>query len=85
MVQKNTIIVNDNSNNTNNNDKIKNKCTICKKKLGLVPFTCRCGDNFCAIHRYETEHNCTFDHKTFGRQQLEKDNKKIVADKIEKI
>lgn len=74
-------------NTENNGDKLKksNKCGICKKKLGLVPFTCRCGGDYCSIHRYETEHGCTFDHKTFGRQQLEKDNKKIVADKIEKI
>ncbi len=61
------------------------KCEVCKKKLGLTPFTCRCKGNFCAIHRYETEHNCNFDHKTFGRQQLEKENQKVVADKIEKI
>ncbi len=81
MVQKNNNIVIE----TTESKKIINKCNICKKKLGLMPFKCRCEDIFCSIHRYESEHNCTFDHKTFGRQQLEKDNKKIVADKLDKI
>lgn len=84
VLQKNDSLETLQKNVENKNNKC-NKCGICKKKLGLVPFTCRCGRDFCSIHRYETEHSCTFDHKNYGRQILEKDNQKIVADKLEKI
>ena len=31
--------------------KKKNRCFVCKKKLGLTGFTCRCDRLFCAVHR----------------------------------
>ena len=72
-------------NNDKKKKKKKNKCSICRKKLGLMPFKCNCGKIFCAMHRYAEEHNCNFDYKTRGREKLLKDNPKVVAEKIIKI
>ena len=36
---------------------------MCKKKVGLTGFTCRCGGLFCSIHRYSDKHECKFDYK----------------------
>ena len=43
--------------------KKKNRCGVCKKKVGLTGFTCRCGGLFCSIHRYSDKHDCKFDYK----------------------
>ncbi|KAM3288559.1 hypothetical protein P3S67_021989 [Capsicum chacoense] len=37
------------------------KCTACRKRVGLTGFSCKCGDLFCAIHRYSDKHNCPFE------------------------
>lgn len=38
----------------------KKKCNVCKKKLTLVEqqLTCKCGMNFCAKHRLQSQHDC---------------------------
>uniref|UniRef100_A0A6B2LTE6 AN1-type domain-containing protein n=1 Tax=Arcella intermedia TaxID=1963864 RepID=A0A6B2LTE6_9EUKA len=46
----------------------------CNKRIGYTGYTCHCGSTFCATHRYAKEHNCTFDYKTTGRQELAKRN-----------
>ena len=48
-------------------------------------FDCRCGHLFCSLHRHADEHNCTFDYKAMGREQIEKHNPKVVGEKIQKI
>lgn len=63
----------------------KNRCHMCSKKLGLLPFECKCGGSFCTTHRYIEEHNCTFDWKQEGLERLKEDNPQVVADKIIKI
>jgi len=45
----------------------------------------RCGNNFCAAHRYAELHDCTFDYKTEGRQLLEQNNPVVSAPKLPKI
>uniref|UniRef100_T1ITF3 Adenosine kinase n=1 Tax=Strigamia maritima TaxID=126957 RepID=T1ITF3_STRMM len=56
-------------------DPIPARCQVCKKKIGLATtYTCRCGRNFCATHRYAETHDCTFDYKTEGRRLLEQAN-----------
>jgi len=47
----------------------KRRCGMCKKKIGLTGFECKCGNLYCAIHRYADVHNCTFDYKTDGREK----------------
>lgn len=62
------------------------RCLVCNKKTGLAcSYTCRCGGNFCATHRYAEAHKCGHDYKTEGRQLLEKSNPLIQAAKVHKI
>jgi len=65
--------------------KKKNRCTCCNKKLGLVLFTCRCGDNFCAEHRMSENHNCTYDYQNENKKRLELQLIKVAGEKISKI
>ncbi len=84
-----------NMNQLNINEKIKkekkskrprkNRCHMCSKKLGLLPFECKCGGSFCPTHRYIEEHQCTFDWKQEGLDRLKQDNPQVVADKIIRI
>lgn len=61
-------------------------CFQCGKKTGLTTsYECRCGNNFCAAHRYAETHNCTFDYKTAGRKYLQETNPIISAPKLPKI
>ncbi|KAH8741183.1 zinc finger transcription factor ZFP33 [Cryptosporidium ryanae] len=64
---------------------VPNRCYKCNKKVGIYGFSCRCGFNFCSSHRYADTHDCTFDYKTFEREQLRKANQAVVADKIQRI
>jgi len=65
--------------------KKKNRCLTCKKKVGLTGFTCRCGGLFCSIHRYSDKHQCNFDYKALGAEEISKSNPVIVAQKVAKI
>ncbi|XP_068711811.1 AN1-type zinc finger protein 6-like isoform X1 [Montipora foliosa] len=69
-------------------DKAKNKrnrCFMCRKKVGLTGFECRCGNVFCGLHRYSDKHDCSFDYKADGRAKISKDNPIVVGSKIQKI
>ncbi|GLJ25272.1 hypothetical protein SUGI_0483800 [Cryptomeria japonica] len=62
------------------------RCFNCNKRCRLgVSFKCRCENIFCSKHRYPEEHNCSFDHKRFGRQSLAKNNPLIKGSKIDKL
>ncbi|XP_077865483.1 AN1-type zinc finger protein 4-like [Saccoglossus kowalevskii] len=62
------------------------KCLFCNKKTGLATsYTCRCGSNFCATHRYAESHNCGYDYKAAGRKLLEQSNPVVSAPKLPKI
>lgn len=62
-----------------------NKCMACRKRVGLMGFTCRCGITFCGTHRYPEQHGCTFDFKAAGRDAIAKENPVIKAEKLAKI
>ncbi|OVA07718.1 zinc finger protein [Macleaya cordata] len=64
---------------------VKNRCSSCKKRVGLTGFNCRCGFTFCSSHRYPEEHKCTFDFKGSGREAISKANPVVKADKIERF
>ena len=36
----------------------KIRCSFCRKKTGLINFTCKCKGVFCSKHRYTHTHNC---------------------------
>ena len=61
-------------------DKIK--CNKCNKKIGLIFFECKCTGKFCFSHRYCESHNCTYDFKSDYIDKLNKDNPKIVPQKV---
>jgi len=65
--------------------KKKNRCGVCKKKVGLTGFTCRCSGLFCSIHRYSDKHECKFDYKAMGAEEIAKSNPVIMAQKVAKI
>ncbi|XP_076032682.1 uncharacterized protein LOC143020303 isoform X1 [Oratosquilla oratoria] len=70
--------------------KKKNKCHMCKKKVGLTGpslagFACRCGGLFCSVHRYSNEHRCTFDYREHGAEEIRRNNPVIKGEKIQKI
>lgn len=62
-----------------------NRCTTCKKRVGLTGFSCRCGNLFCGTHRYSDEHDCPFDYRTAARDAIAKANPLIKAEKLDKI
>lgn len=62
-----------------------NRCLVCRKRVGLTGFKCRCGTTFCGTHRYPEQHNCTFDFKTLGREEIARANPLVKAEKLEKI
>lgn len=61
------------------------RCMSCSKKIGLTAFKCRCGYSYCNSHRYSDQHDCPFDYKKMGREQVAKANPLVQAQKIEKI
>lgn len=62
-----------------------NRCTTCRKRVGLTGFNCRCGNMFCAVHRYSDKHECQFDYQTAGREAIAKANPVVKAKKLDKI
>ncbi|XP_038882478.1 zinc finger A20 and AN1 domain-containing stress-associated protein 4 [Benincasa hispida] len=62
-----------------------NRCSSCRKKVGLTGFRCRCGTTFCGAHRYPEKHGCTFDFKSIGREEIARANPVVKADKLERI
>jgi|UniRef100_A0A914BZ53 predicted nucleic acid binding AN1-type Zn finger protein len=62
-----------------------NRCQMCKKRVGLTGFTCRCGGLYCGEHRYDNAHNCSFDYKTMEREKIQRENPIVVSEKIQRI
>lgn len=61
------------------------RCTSCNKRVGLTGFNCRCGNLFCAVHRYSDKHGCPFDYRTAARDAIAKANPVVKAEKLDKI
>uniref|UniRef100_A0A1J3JW05 Zinc finger A20 and AN1 domain-containing stress-associated protein 4 n=1 Tax=Noccaea caerulescens TaxID=107243 RepID=A0A1J3JW05_NOCCA len=70
---------------TTTEQKRPNRCTTCRKRVGLTGFKCRCGTTFCGTHRYPEIHGCTFDFKSAGREEIAKANPLVKAAKLQKI
>ena len=58
------------------------RCWSCNRKIGLTGFQCKCEFFFCAEHRYSDRHECAFDFKAVGKQQLAKANPVIAPAKL---
>jgi len=61
------------------------RCPVCNKKLKLTDIKCKCEKIFCSLHRYPSMHDCSFNFKLLDRDILEKNNPKIVLDKVIKF
>ncbi|XWS66698.1 hypothetical protein CRYUN_Cryun05aG0223400 [Craigia yunnanensis] len=62
-----------------------NRCMVCRKRVGLTGFRCRCEITFCGSHRYPENHGCTFDFKKVGREEIARANPVVKAEKLQKI
>nr|GLL34545.1 zinc finger A20 and AN1 domain-containing stress-associated protein 8-like [Ipomoea trifida] len=61
------------------------RCNSCKKRVGLTGFTCRCGNLFCAAHRYSDKHDCPFNYHKAAQDTIAKANPVVKAEKLDKI
>ncbi|KAG8049796.1 hypothetical protein GUJ93_ZPchr0009g2431 [Zizania palustris] len=59
-----------------------NRCSRCRKRVGLTGFRCRCGHLFCGEHRYSDRHGCSYDYKAAARDAIAKNNPVVRAAKI---
>ena len=62
-----------------------NRCTVCNKKVGLIPFTCKCNDNFKFCSKHRLDHDCTFDYKKMGQEQIKEECKDAIPIKINQL
>ncbi|KAK8475993.1 hypothetical protein V6N13_046991 [Hibiscus sabdariffa] len=65
--------------------KLANMCIICRKKVGLTRFKCRCESTFCGKRRYPEKHECSFDFKGVGHDAIAKANPVVKADKVNRF
>ncbi|KAL9274452.1 Zinc finger A20 and AN1 domain-containing stress-associated protein 5-like protein [Drosera capensis] len=65
--------------------KTVNRCSGCRKRVGLTGFRCRCGEMFCWEHRYSDRHDCSFDYKAAGRATIARENPVVRAAKLLKV
>lgn len=61
-------------------------CDKCGKKFGITGgYSCRCGGTFCAFHRYSDRHDCNFDYREMGADQIRRENPLVVPEKLRKF
>ncbi len=62
------------------------KCDYCKKKTGIMVFNCKCKfKKLCGKCRLPETHECKFNFKKAGQEEILKQNPVVIADKITKI
>jgi len=85
LVVDRTVVMMDEDKKEKTTTKVVSRCSGCRKRVGLTGFRCRCGDLFCAEHRYSDRHDCSYDYKTAGREAIARDNPVVKAAKIVRI
>ena len=60
----------------------KQICNFCKKNIGLLKFSCRCGYVYCNKHCIPESHNCKFDYRGYAQSLIEKSNPLIKPSKL---
>ncbi|KAI4369974.1 hypothetical protein MLD38_018363 [Melastoma candidum] len=64
-------------------DKVRTRCAVCKKRVGLLGFPClHCEDVFCGSHRHTEDHSCGVDLKGIGCRALAEQNPVLKGDKM---
>lgn len=64
---------------------VKQRCLQCKKKTGMMSFTCKCNNIYCLQCKLPEIHSCSFDYKKESKDILNKTLEKVVPDKMNKI
>lgn len=60
------------------------RCSQCKKRLGLMTFTCGCcNEMFCVIHRMPEEHTCASNFKQKAQEEFKTQFMKTVQEQTE--
>jgi len=67
----------------NKEKRMINRCVKCNKKIGLTGFVCRCGGQYCALHRNENTHLCSYDYVEESKKRLEENLIKIDSRKLQ--
>jgi len=62
-----------------------NRCSTCRRRVGLTGFNCRCGNLFCSAHLYSDKHECPYDYRKAGQDAIAKANPVVKAEKLDKI
>jgi predicted nucleic acid binding AN1-type Zn finger protein len=63
----------------------RKRCGCCNKKLGLITFPCKCGGEFCSLHRSTADHSCSFDFQADAKKFLSTNLVKVTAKKMETV
>lgn len=67
-------------------NKSKQLCFFCNKKLGIIEYKCKCGNLFCISHLQSEKHNCGYDYRLAGMNQIKREiDVGILKDKIIRI
>ncbi|CAH8447401.1 unnamed protein product [Dicrocoelium dendriticum] len=62
------------------------RCNVCRKRVGPAGgYSCRCGGVFCSLHRYSDGHNCSYDYRKAGQEDIRRSNPQVVCSKLHKI
>ncbi|XP_017250995.1 zinc finger A20 and AN1 domain-containing stress-associated protein 4-like [Daucus carota subsp. sativus] len=77
--KKSTTVAPGDSSSSNQDSEVKvkvgpNRCCSCGKRVGLTGSSCRCGNLYCADHRYPDKHECSFDNRAAGNDAIRKAN-----------
>jgi len=46
------------------------KCEVCRTKLIIMAYTCRCEKQYCISHLPAVEHACPFNYKGYANKEL---------------
>ena len=63
----------------------KPRCAHCKKKVGSFGIRCKCGNLYCAKHRYASEHSCTWNYQDEARNKIRENNLDATFVKVDTI
>ena len=55
----------------------KTRCALCRKKVHLISFTCKCRKIFCVVHQSPHSHACVYDYQVEIREKIKLTNPKV--------
>ena len=65
----------------------KTRCSFCRKKTGIINYTCKCNGVFCGLHRYTHSHECAYKEKNKEekKEEIKLSNPKTESTTLVKI